>query len=260
MIYRFGEYELDTAAVELRAGGVVCALEPQVFALIAYLIEHRERMVSKDEIVEKVWDGRDVSDSTLMSRVKSARRVVGDDGKTQRCIRTIHSRGWRFVAPVQIGGGPVVANSSTDAAAAQRSTRPALAVFAFRTQGGGERYAALGGALADELITELSRLRWLLVTARGSSFRFNADEVDFVQVGRLLGVRYCLKGTLELSAKRSAITVELIDTHDANVVWGDRLSGGIDDLHALREDLSRRVLTALDIRIPLHEAFIRFDE
>src|ERR1700680_2905485 len=101
MMYRFGEYELDPAAVELRAAGHVCPLEPQVFALLALLVENRERMVSKEELIEKVWDGRIVSDAALASRVKSARRALGDDGRSQHFIRTIHRRGFRFVGEVR---------------------------------------------------------------------------------------------------------------------------------------------------------------
>ena len=100
MKYRFGGFELDLAKVELRAEGELRPLEPQVFALLAFLVEHRERLVSRDELLEKVWDGRLVSDSALASRVKTARKALGDDGKAQRFIRTIHGKGLRFVAEV----------------------------------------------------------------------------------------------------------------------------------------------------------------
>ena len=73
------------------------SLEPQVFALLALLVENSERLVSKDEIIEKVWDGRIVSDAAVASRVKSARQALGDDGKSQQFIRTIHGQGYRFV-------------------------------------------------------------------------------------------------------------------------------------------------------------------
>ena len=98
MIYGFDRFELDLAAVELRAGGQGRSLEPQVFALLALLVANRERLVSKEEIIEKVWDGRIVSDAAIASRVKSARQALGDDGKSQRFIKTLHSQGYRFVA------------------------------------------------------------------------------------------------------------------------------------------------------------------
>src|ERR1700730_12006549 len=112
MIYQFGPFELDLATAELRAGGEACSLEPQVFALLALLVENRDRLVSKEEIIEKVWDGRAVSDAALATRVKSARRVIGDDGQSQHFIRTIHSRGFRFVGEVRASRGRVVRSAA----------------------------------------------------------------------------------------------------------------------------------------------------
>ncbi|HEY0680747.1 MAG TPA: winged helix-turn-helix domain-containing protein [Steroidobacter sp.] len=266
MIYAFDRFELDLATVELRAGGKVVDLEPQVFALLALLVENGERLVSKDEIIEKVWDGRVVSDAAVASRVKTARQALGDDGKSQRFIKTIHGQGYRFVekartvrpAPaVQI---PDVDSTRTNPALLDmvhrldKMSRPSLAVLPFRYIAGDERYAPLASALPDELITDLARLRWLLVTARGSSFRLRATEGSFSDIGRLLGVRYCLSGTVEVSADRLVILVDLVDTTDDAVIWADRFSGRIDDVHAIREEIRSKVLMALEIRIPLHEA------
>src|ERR1044071_4080852 len=99
MIYTFGQFELDLAAAELRAAGAVIHVEPQVFALLG---ENRERLISRDEIIEKVWDGRIVSDATIASRVKSARQALGDDGQAQQLIKTLHGQGYRFVGPARI--------------------------------------------------------------------------------------------------------------------------------------------------------------
>ena len=107
VIYRFATFELDTAKVELRKGGKVFPVEPQVFALLALLVENCERLVSKDEIIEKVWDGRVVSEAAVASRIKSARKALGDDGKSQRCIKTIHRQGFRFVADVKVSRAEV---------------------------------------------------------------------------------------------------------------------------------------------------------
>src|SRR5687768_8683954 len=173
MIYAFDQFELDLATVELRAGGQAVDLEPQVFALLALLVENRDRLVSKDEIIEKVWDGRIVSEAAVASRVKSARQALGDDGKSQRFIKTLHGQGYRFVAEaraVRSGGSVLVAEPpelSDMVERLQRVSRPSLAVLPFRFVGGDERYATLATALPDELIAELARLRWLFVTARG---------------------------------------------------------------------------------------------
>ncbi len=258
MIYQFGHFELDLATVELRAHGKARNLERQVFALLALLVENHARLVSRDEIIEKVWDGRIVSDAAVASRVKSARQALGDDGLSQRFIKTIHRQGFRFVADVRAvrvcGDTNVDHNLAMAARQEERASRPSLAVLPFRMASGPARYQALASALPDELITELSRLRWLFVTARGSSFRIRAAESAYGDIGRLLGVRYCLSGAVEVVGRQLAVTVELIDTHDEGIVWADRLSGRIDDVHSMREEIRARALMALDLRIPMHEA------
>jgi TolB-like protein/DNA-binding winged helix-turn-helix (wHTH) protein len=265
MIYKFAGFELDLAAVELRADGKAVRLEPQVFALLALLVANGERLVSKDEIIEKVWDGRVVSEAAVASRVKSARAALGDDGKSQQFIKTIHGHGYRFVAqaravrsgasvpsvqPVEEGGPSL----SDMVQRLDRVSRPSLAVLPFRFVGTDQRFAALAIALPDELIADLARLRWLFVTARGSSFRLRVPETDFRDIGRLLGVRYALWGTIELSGSRLVVMVELVDTSDGGIVWADRFSGRIDDVHAVREQIRTQILMALEIRIPMHEA------
>jgi TolB-like protein/DNA-binding winged helix-turn-helix (wHTH) protein len=265
MIYAFDRFELDLATVELRADGRALSLEPQVFALLALLIENSERLVSKDEIIEKVWDGRIVTEAAVASRVKSVRQALGDDGKSQRFIRTIHGQGYRFVGRARTLRTATAVEAGDDSGNTDpglvdmvnrldRISRPSLAVLSFRYIAGDERYAALASALPDELITDLSRLRWLLVTARGSSFRLRASQVEIGDIGRLLGVRYCLTGTVEVSAGRLVVLIDLVDTSDGGVVWADRFTGKIDDVHAIREQIRAQVLSALEIRIPLHEA------
>ena len=266
MKYRCGGFELDPAQVELRTEGEVRPVEPQVFALIAYLVEHRDRLVSRDELLEKVWDGRMVSDSALASRVKTARKALGDDGRTQRFIRTIHGKGFRFVAEVHAVqedlridssadiGLDLVAGASTEGSPGDPMRRPSIAVLPFRPVGDAGPYAAAADALPHDLITELARLRWLFVTARGSSFRLREPGLGVVEVGRLLGVRYCLSGTVEVAGSNLCVTAELAETHGGSVVWAERYTGSIDDVHAVRAEIRSKILTALEIQIPLHEA------
>jgi len=265
VVHCFGPFELDTDRFELRAEGVVQPVEPQVFGLLRLLVENRDRLVSKDELIEKIWDGRIVSESALSSRIKSARKALGDDGRAQRYIRTLHGRGFRFVAEVRSrpsapetvradapGAGP--ATGEAEGAHPKPAARPSIAVLPFRRLGDAGPYTALADALPDELIAELSRLRWLFVTSRASSFRLRDSGLGAEEVGRLLQVRYCLSGTLELVGSGLVVTAELADTRDGGVVWAERFAGALDDVHALREEIRSRILTALEIRIPLHEA------
>jgi TolB-like protein len=263
MVYRFDRFELDPAKLELRADGACRPLEPQVFALLVLLVQNRERVVSRDELIEKVWDGRCVSESAISSRIKSARQALGDDGRAQRFIKTLHSQGFRFVAPVSLArsgalvlsepGVAGVDEAAADADAA-RSARPSIAILPFQRTGDPGPHATLAEALPHELIAELSRLRWLFVTARASSFRLRVSEVDVREIGRLLGVRYVLSGNIEVTGARLELTVELMDTRDGGVVWADHRVAPIDDVHLLRAEIRGRILSALEIRIPRHEA------
>lgn len=266
MIYRFDAFELDLAAMEFRARGEPRGLEPQVFALLTLLVENHDRLVAKDELVEKVWEGRAVSDAAIASRVKSARQALGDDGRAQRFIKTVHGQGFRFIGDIRVQRAPsrpaaLAAGEAPDdphlaplVRQLERFARPSIAVLPFRVIARDERHRALGSALPDELISELSRLRWLFVTARGSSFRLRLANADFGDIGRLLGVRYCLLGSIEVSDPRLVVVVELVDTQDGGVVWADRFSGRVDDIHSMRDEIRTRVLVALDIQIPIHEA------
>ncbi|MEE4282938.1 MAG: winged helix-turn-helix domain-containing protein, partial [Pseudomonadales bacterium] len=205
MIYHVGTLELDIARVELRKDGSLCPLEPQVFALLAFLVEHRERVVSKDEIFEKVWDGRVVTDSALTSRVKLARKALGDDGKAQKFIRTVHGKGFRFVADVRVQRDPAAVSLPLILPAdgvLKSGERPSIAVLPFQRIGAKSAYDNIAEGLPHELITELARLRWLFVIARGSSFRLGGQDLDPRAVGHTLGVRYILSGTVEVTRRR----------------------------------------------------------
>jgi TolB-like protein len=258
VIYRFGNFELDMARFELREDGAAHALEPQVFALLAFLVEHRERLVPKAELFEKLWDGRVVTDSALTSRIKSARQALGDSGKAQRFIKTVHGKGFRFVADVQVAhsGALILPGEEGEKpdVSIETSQRPSIAVLPFRNLAGDRPYDTLAEGLAHELITELARLRWLLVIARGSSFRFREHDVDLREVGRLLGVRYCLSGDVETHGRELVVTTELVDTRTSEVIWGERYTGRVDDVHEVRAEIKSKILTSLEIQIPLHEA------
>lgn len=254
MIHAFDGYKLDTDRGELRRGEDVVAVEPQVFALLLFLIENRERLVSKDELVDAVWGGRIVSDSAISSRIKSARAAIGDDGKAQRLIRTLNRSGFRFVGEVVTGGANIVVREKASEQVAGTPTRPSIAVLPFELVGGESTAAPLADAVPHDLITELSRLRWLFVIARGSSFRFRGAEASPEKAGTALGVRYCLTGTVETGAGRIAVSIELVRTRDSAVIWSERYAGPTGDVHEIRARIVHGVVNALELHIPLSEA------
>ncbi|MEZ5972912.1 MAG: winged helix-turn-helix domain-containing protein [Hyphomonadaceae bacterium] len=256
MIYAFDDFELDAQKVELRGNGAAIALEPQVFALLLLLVENQDRLVSRDEIIEKVWDSRIVSDSALSSRIKALRAALGDDGKAQRYIRTLHGRGFRFVGEARLAQDlsppSVSVTAELDSPPPQPARpRPSIAVLPFRLVGVAGDAASVADALPDEIIAVLARLRWLFVIARGSTFRFRPPHQDTREIGAALNVRYCLTGAIEITGKRTTIAVELAD---ASVVWGDRFTALLEDIHDTRERIIAAIVAALELHIPRHEA------
>ena len=256
MIYALDGYRLDTDKRELRRGDELVPVEPQVFALLRLLIENRERLVGKDEIVERIWEGRIVSDSAIASRVKSARHAIGDSGEEQRRIRTAHKLGFRFVAEVEApkSATATVQEGDPAAMAEPRARRPSIAVLPFTLVGAAGPYRSIAEALPHDLIVELSRLRWLFVIARGSSFQFRGAGASIEKVRAALNVRYCLSGVVEIKLDRMTVTVELCDTDDSGVVWSESYETRVDAVHEVRAEIARAVVNALELQIPANEA------
>jgi TolB-like protein len=134
------------------------------------------------------------------------------------------------------------------------AARPSIAVLPFRLVGAASPYAGIADALPQDLITELSRLRWLLVIARGSAFQFRSEDLDVERIRTQLNVRYCLSGTVEVLSSDMAVSVELSDTTDRSVVWSDRFKVAFAGVHEIREEIVRAIINALELQIPLNEA------
>lgn len=256
MLYRFGDQELDSGQFELRRSGRVVPIEPQVFQLLRLLIENRARMVGKQEIADHVWKLAAVSDASISSRIRSARIAVGDDGVRQHVIRTVHGQGFRFVAEVTETIPATVRQPLVGASvsSAVRASKPGIAVLPFQPLGLPADLAVLCDAIPHEVIQTLSRLRWLSVIARGSSFRFRGPDQDLAVIGAALKVRYVLSGTVESARRAVALTLELADVRGGEVIWADRLAASLDDLAELRARVVAQLIAALEAYIPLNEA------
>lgn len=255
MIYAFAGFEFDTDRHELRAAGIHVPAERQVIALLRLLVENRVRTVTRDEIIAAVWKGRIISDSAISSRIKSLRHCLGDDGRAQRVVRTVHGIGFRFVADVTVREAISFppALPSPDATPSPQA-RPSIAILPFHGLGVSSAVSLIVEALPSDLITALSRLHWLFVIARGSSFRFRAPDTNLDDVRAALNVRYCLAGIVEISGGTLSISVELSDTGDRGIVWADQFRGSIDAVHEIRERIIAAVTSAIEVRIPDHEA------
>jgi TolB-like protein len=250
MVHVFGDHRLDVSARELWHGATLVRLEPQVFDLLCLLVENRERVVTREEIIARIWGGRFVSDAAVSSRIKSARQAIGDDGERQCFIRTHHGVGFRFVGDATIPRPGE--RAAAEALAGKAVSRPSIAVLPFQMMGADGQYIA--DALPHDLIVELSRLRWLTVIARGSSFHFRGLDATADRVKAALGVRYLLAGSVDIQGRSLAVMIELSDTDDGAIVWSEIYRGRIDAVHDIRAGIAAAVVAALELQIPIAEA------
>jgi len=255
MAWAFGDFRLDPERFELTRSDRPVRVEPQVLSLLIHLVRNRDRMVTKDEVVAAVWQGQAVSDASISSRIRSARQAVGDDGAKQAVIQTVHGRGFRFVAEVTALHAAVAASDSlASEPSCHPGGRPSIAVLPFQPLGMSPDLAILGDAIPHEIIEALSRLRWLAVIARSSSFRFRQVEADLDLVSTALAARYVLSGIIESPTGTIAVTLELTDTSSREIVWADRLVAPVDEIGDLRARIVAHLVAALETHIPLNEA------
>lgn len=254
MQFLFEDYVLDPGRRELIRGSEVIAIGPKVFDLLAFLVENRERVVSKDDLLDAVWSGRIVSESTLTSHINAVRRAICDSGEEQRLIKTIARKGFRFVAEVREAKPPNGAHSpeaepaiSGEAAAAALPLpdKPSIAVLPFQNMSGDPEQEYFADGVVEDIVTALSRIRWLFVIARNSSFTYRGPAVDVKQVGRELGVRYVLEGSVRKAANRVRITGQLIDATTGGHLWAERFEGTLDDIFELQDQVAASVVGAM---------------
>jgi len=249
LAFVFEDFVLDDDRRELLRGGKVVAVEPKVFDLLVHLVANRQRVIAKDDLIDAVWNGRIVSDSALATAVNAARVALGDSGEAQRLIKTLPRKGFRFVGEAR--EQEIVPTTTTDGATAWPKAnlalpdRPSLAVLPFTNIGHDPEQEYFADGIVDEMITALSRLRSLFVIARNSSFTFKGRSVDVKEVGRQLGVRYVLEGSVRKAARRLRITAQLVDATTGMNLWADRFEGALDDVFELQDQVTASVVAAI---------------
>ncbi len=242
--YRFADCELDTESRILVRHGEPRHVEPQVLDLLILLIANGPRVVSKDEVVEKVWQGRVVSDETIHSRINAVRRSVGDTGRAQAVIRTLPRRGFRFVADLEASCG-----TSPDVAAPAREQGLSLAVLPFANLSGeaAQDHVALG--MADQLVTTIGQVPWFYVADQSASFAPQVTSLSAAQIGQRLSVRYLVAGALQVERELLRFTVRLLDTSSGRRLWSTALTGRRDRLFDLQDELGRQIVGEIEPRL-----------
>src|SRR3954453_9431359 len=196
---------------ELRRDGDLLTLEPKVFDLLVFLIENRDRVVTRDELITHVWNGRIVSESALATCINASRAALNDSGEQQRLIKTLPRKGIRFVGEVHPQPLHADAPNEIGPQGLQLPDKPSIAVLPFQNLSSDPEQEYFADGVVEEIITALSRVRWFFVIARNSTFTYKGRAVDVKQVGRELGVRYVLEGSVRKGGSRLRITAQLVE-------------------------------------------------
>jgi adenylate cyclase len=256
LIYRFEDFSLDGDRRELRRGSEIVAIEPQVFDVLEFLIANRERVVSNDGLIQAVWQGRIVSDGTVSTRINAVRHALGDSGAHQRLIRTLPRKGYRFagvIRPESGNGKPSDLATPIADVPLILPDKPSIAVLPFVNMSGDPEQEYFTDGLTEDILTELSRFHSLFVIARDSSFAYKGKSPDTRQVGRELGVRYVLEGSIRKSSNRIRVTGQLIDTLTGNHIWAERYDRVLEDIFAVQEEVTRAIVAAITPQIETTE-------
>ncbi len=263
LVYLFEDCSLDGDRRELRRGSALVPIAPKAFDLLEFLVRHRDRVISKDELIEAVWEGRIVSDSALTTRLNEARTAIGDTGENQRLIKTLARTGVRFVGAVteQLASRtpppPSEAKAQPEVARPTEATgkalsvpdKPSVAVLPFANMSGDPEQEYFADGIVEDITTALSRFPGLFVIARNSSFAYKGRASDVRQVGADLGVRYVLEGSVRKHAKRVRITGQLINATNGVHLWADRFEGELEDIFELQDRVTTAVVGAIAPKI-----------
>lgn len=255
-VIRFDDFELDTARFELRKAGERLPVEPQVFNLLLLLARNHGRTVTKEEIFAGIWGERIVSDAALSSQIKAARRVLGDDGISQRMIATVHGRGFRFARPVENAQlTPTEPNAEQTPAETPTTVarRPSVAVLPFVNQNRDPDEDYFADGISEDIITALAKHRWLTVVARNPAFAFRNSNESIRAIGQKLEADYIVTGTVRKAGARFRITVQVVEAATEHSVWSERFDRNMTDVFELQDEVSDLVAARIEAELGLAE-------
>jgi TolB-like protein/Flp pilus assembly protein TadD len=252
-LFQFDNYLIDTDRRELKGSAGVIHVEPQVFDLLLHFVRNTNRVISKDELIDNVWKGRAISDAALNSRINSARRAIGDSGEKQALIRTVQRRGFLFAAEVTARAGDRASPPGGSAARPALEPpqlalpdKPSIAVLPFQNLSGDAEQEYFADGVVEDIITGLSRIKWLFVIARNSSFTYKGHSVDVKRIGRELGVRYLLEGSVRRAGERLRIGAQLVEAETGVHLWAERYDRRLEDIFALQDEITLSVVGAIE--------------
>jgi DNA-binding winged helix-turn-helix (wHTH) protein len=222
MRYQSENFILDMDDYSMTRNGVNHAIEPQVFDLLVYLIEIRNRVVTREELLDQLWKGRIVSDSAINARLKEARKAVGDSGKDQRVIKTIHRRGYQFIADANVTAGHDRESDGQTARPPLKSGRPSIAVLRFTNLSNDPKQVYFSDGMATNICSRLTRIPSLEVK---SGIEYDPGKIGLTDIARELEVRYVLSGSVQRESDRVRVFIDLVVGIIDGVLVSNQCSG-----------------------------------
>lgn len=226
---RFRDFHLNMRTRQLTQGTKDVPIGARAFDLLSHLIAHRDRVVSRDEIMEVVWPGTVVGENNLNVQVANIRRMLGAD-----TIATVSGRGLRFVPDIE-----------TDATWPTLPERPSVVILPFWNLGSASDLEWLSVGFVEDITTELSRFRDLFVVARNSAIVYQDNPRDTRAIARELGVRYVVEGSVRTSSDLVRVTVQLIDATTGGHVWAENFDDDFVGHFQTQERVARAIVTSL---------------
>ncbi len=257
MQFKFDDINLDTDRFKLTRSGKAVRTEPQVMELLIFLIENRGRMVSRVELNDSIWNGRVVSDSALSSRIKIARQVLGDNGRKQRYIRTIHKKGFTFTSEVDVhetvgldstfNNDSTVSDQVSDPISADR--KPSIAVITFNNLGSDPEKQFISDGITEDIITALSKISKLTIIVYPSSSREEETIADKISIAQKHDIDYLLEGSVRSEGEKLRISARLIEVASAHHRWAQRYDRKNGDIFELQDNITKEVVSALQVEL-----------
>ena len=246
----FGAFRFDPRTGQIWRDGSEVKLTPRSAAVLTVLVERAQQLVSKHELFERIWGRMAVSDDALTSCIQELRAALGDDARRPSVIETRHRRGYRLMVPVtwiaSRSNDAAQPQTSIDMASLQLPKRPSIAVLPFANMSGKPEQEYFVDGMSEDLITGLSRIRWLFVIDRNSAFAYKHRSVDVKQISRELGVRYVLGGSVRRAANRLRISAQLVDANTGGHHWAERYDRELGDIFAVQDEITRSVAAAIE--------------
>ena len=230
---RFGNFRLDPRGGRLLADGTPVELKSKAFDILCVLAAARGEVVTKDELMAKVWPGLVVEENNIQVHVSALRKALGEERGAPAHLVTVPGRGYRLLGV-------------EDASAPAPGGRASIAVLPFENLSSDSEQGYFADGVVEDIITGLSRVKWLTVIARNSSFVYRGRAADPRQVGRELAVRHVLQGSVRKFEDRIRIATQLVEAASGAQVWAERYDRLLGDLFALQDEIAMSVVGAIE--------------